>query len=147
MTRPAFRPSTPADPARLLEIWEAAVRATHDFLTEADIGALLPQVRAYVSAAPFELAVDGQGTVQAFLGMTGSKIDSLFVHPDAHGRGLGRALVERAAALHPVLTVDVNEQNPGARTFYARLGFEVIGRSETDDAGRPFPLLHLRRFG
>jgi hypothetical protein len=41
----------------LLEIWEAAVRATHDFLTEADIDALLPQVRAYVSAAPFELAV------------------------------------------------------------------------------------------
>jgi putative acetyltransferase len=146
MTRPTFRPSTPADSARLLEIWEAAVRATHHFLTEADVDDLLPRVRAYVSVAPFELAVDGQGTVHAFLGMTGSKIDSLFVHPDAHGRGLGRSLVERAAALHPVVTVDVNEQNPGARAFYARLGFEVIGRSETDDAGRPFPLLHLRRF-
>ncbi|WPB81123.1 acetyltransferase [Archangium violaceum] len=145
MTSPTIRPSTPVDAPRLLEIWEAAVRATHHFLTEADIDTLRPQVRAYVSTASFELAMDERGTVCGFLGMTGSKIDSLFVHPEAHGHGLGRALVDHAAALHPELTVDVNEQNPGARAFYARLGFEVVGRSETDDAGRPFPLLHLRR--
>ncbi len=28
--------------------------------------------------------------------------------------------------------------------FYEHHGFEVIGRSELDDAGRPYPLLHLR---
>jgi len=25
------------------------------------------------------------------------------------------------------------------------LGFEVISRSETDEDGRPYPLLHMRR--
>lgn len=57
----------------------------------------------------------------------------------------GRALVEHAAKLHPVLTVDVNEQNLSGAGFYARMGFETTGRSPVDDDGRPYPLLHLRR--
>ncbi|HYO67530.1 MAG TPA: GNAT family N-acetyltransferase, partial [Archangium sp.] len=69
MTSPTIRPAMPVDAPRLLEIWEAAVRATHDFLTGADIDALRPQVRAYVSTASFELATDERGTVWGFLGM------------------------------------------------------------------------------
>jgi putative acetyltransferase len=42
------------------------------------------------------------------------------------------------------MTTDVNEQNLVARHFYAACGFVVEGRSELDDAGRPFPLLHMR---
>ena len=42
-------------------------------------------------------------------------------------------------------TVDVNEQNHGAVGFYRHIGFEVTGRSDLDDQGRPYPLLHLRR--
>ena len=41
-------------------------------------------------------------------------------------------------------TLDVNEQNPQAIGFYEHEGFVVEGRSATDDAGRPFPLLHMR---
>lgn len=43
------------------------------------------------------------------------------------------------------LSVDVNEQNEAALRFYEALGFAVVGRSPTDGAGRPFPLLHLKR--
>jgi putative acetyltransferase len=39
----------------------------------------------------------------------------------------------------------VNEQNPAACGFYEHLGFVVVGRSEVDGTGRPFPLLHMRR--
>jgi hypothetical protein len=28
--------------------------------------------------------------------------------------------------------------------FYLRLGFEVVGRSELDSNGKPYPLLHMR---
>lgn len=40
--------------------------------------------------------------------------------------------------------MDVNEQNAQARGFYEHEGFEVIGRSETDEQGEPFPILHMR---
>jgi hypothetical protein len=41
-------------------------------------------------------------------------------------------------------TVDVNEQNPQAVGFYLHIGCEVVGRSELDGMGKPYPLLHLR---
>ena len=40
--------------------------------------------------------------------------------------------------------MDVNEQNSAARGFYEACGFAVEGRSELDDQGRPYPLLHMR---
>ena len=40
--------------------------------------------------------------------------------------------------------LDVNEQNPQALGFYLHEGFEVVGRSQTDGLGQPYPLLHLR---
>jgi putative acetyltransferase len=60
------------------------------------------------------------------------------------GRGVGRQLVRHARSLWPELTVDVNEQNDAARRFYAACGFVVAGRSELDEQGRPYPLLHMR---
>lgn len=43
-----------------------------------------------------------------------------------------------------VTHVDVNEQNTQARSFCEHKGFEVIGCSETDEQGEPFPILHMR---
>ena len=40
--------------------------------------------------------------------------------------------------------LDVNEQNLQALGFYLKQGFEVIGRSEVDGMGQPYPLLHMR---
>jgi GNAT superfamily N-acetyltransferase len=69
---------------------------------------------------------------------------SLQSAPEFHDQGCGRRLVRHAQELHGELTTDVNEQNPAARWFYEACGFVVEGRSEFDDAGRPFPLLHMR---
>ena len=68
----------------------------------------------------------------------------LFVAPEARGRGVGRALLAHAVEHARVRTLDVNEQNPQAVGFYEHEGFVVAGRSPVDDAGRPFPLLHMR---
>jgi putative acetyltransferase len=66
----------------------------------------------------------------------------LFVHPDHRGRGVGRTLAGHAIAAG-ARTVDVNEQNAQAVGFYERLGFVVVGRSERDADGKPFPILHM----
>lgn len=134
-----------ADGARLVEVWEEAVRATHDFLSEADIHLLRPLVLPGLLALPALAVVrDAEGTVVGFVGVDGEKMEALFVDPAWHGAGLGRRLAEHAIGTLHVTTVDVNEQNPRAVAFYRHLGFEVVGRSERDGAGRPFPLLHMK---
>ncbi|WP_337175747.1 GNAT family N-acetyltransferase [Paludisphaera sp.] len=137
----------PADHPRLVEIWEAAVRATHDFLTEVDIQVLKPLVlHEYLPLV--ELAgCEEAGELVGFLGRLGTRIEMLFVAPERRGRGAGRALVEHAVGALGCDEVDVNEQNPQAVGFYLRMGFRVVGRSARDGLGNPFPLLHMKMDG
>lgn len=71
----------------------------------------------------------------------------LFIDAGERGRGIGSALIDYAIEHEDVTTVDVNEQNTSALEFYRQQGFEMIGRSETDEAGRPYPILHMRLAG
>ena len=142
----AIRLSRPDDLPALFAIWHEAVRATHTFLSEADIAFFSQQVRDhYLPSGTFWVATGPDDEPQGFMGMTGSKIDALFIHPSHHGLGIGRSLVAHAATLSGDLAVDVNEQNPGACSFYRKLGFQQVGRSELDDSGRPLPILHMER--
>lgn len=43
-----------------------------------------------------------------------------------------------------VTTVDVNKDNENAMMFYMKSGFSIVSESLTDDAGRPYPILHLQ---
>jgi putative acetyltransferase len=142
----SIRRATPTDREVLLDIWLRSVRATHTFLSEEDIQSFLPLVRDYLASAEPEfwaLCSDSGGPV-GFMGLSGSKMEALFLAPEFQRRGGGRRLVQHAQRLHRELTVDVNEQNPAACRFYEACGFAVEGRSARDSTGRPFPLLHLR---
>jgi putative acetyltransferase len=141
-----IRLAQPQERDTLTDIWLRSVRATHTFLTEDAIQALLPAVRDYLAACGPDLWVlaSQSGAIAGFMGLSQSKIESLFLAPEYQRQGHGRKLVQHAIALKGELTVDVNEQNPAACRFYQACGFVVIGRSEVDDAGRPYPLLHMR---
>ena len=144
MSTAVIRPVTEADHAAIVALWEAAVRATHDFLTEADIvffRGFLPGIFGHLNVQVAEL----EGRVAGFVGISERHIEALFVHPSLHQCGIGRQLLDAVVSSDPRVpwTVDVNEQNPGATHFYERYGFVRIGRSELDASGRPFPLLHL----
>ena len=141
------RARAPDHPA-LVALWERSVRATHDFLTEADIVALRPLVREALRDDALELWVltERADVSIGFMGLAGHDIAALFLEPARRGQGGGRRLVAYAQQRRDGdLTVDVNEQNPAARGFYEALGFVVVGRSPLDDGGRPFPVLHMRR--
>jgi len=143
-----IRRARPGDADALLGLWERSVRATHDFLAEADIVGLRPHVAQALADEALELWVlaDERDAPVGFMGLAGNDVAALFLDPAARGRGGGRRLVEHAQELRGgELTVDVNEQNPAACGFYEALGFVVVGRSPVDDDGRPFPLLHMRR--
>ncbi len=135
----------PDEAGLLTDIWEAAVRATHSFLSQADIEHYRPLVREALSRTNTLVARDDSGCPLGFMGLVAptaagpAQIPMLFIDPGQHGRGLGRALVELAAERYGLLELEVNEQNPGARIFYEKLGFKVVGRLEVDSEGRPYP--------
>lgn len=131
------------DVPRLVEVWEASVRATHDFLSETDIERFRPMVRDLFGTLPLYCIRDAEGSLVAFLGVEGDSLEALFVDADWRGTGIGRRLVQHAVALGAT-RVEVNEQNEQAVGFYRQMGFEVEGRSEDDGNGLPFPLLHMR---
>lgn len=140
-----IRKATPADFDALAEIWEASVRATHDFLPEQNIRALKPQVRErYMPQIPMLLASGEAGKPLGFIGCHENRIEMLFVAPESRGTGVGKQLLQYAIEQLQVDEVDVNEQNPQGVGFYLHMGFEQTGRSELDGEGNPFPLLHLK---
>jgi putative acetyltransferase len=145
---PRVRRSRPEDHETMVVLWERSVRATHRFLTEQDVTALRPLVVDELASDAIDWWVleSAAGTLLGFLGFTDNRIEGLFIDPDHRGRGGGSTLVAHAQRLAvSALAVDVNEQNADAVGFYASLGFSVVGRSPTDESGRPFPILHMRR--
>ncbi len=141
-----IRRATLDDRDVLFDVWLRSVRATHTFVSDPDIQSFMPLVRDYLDSSETEFWVlcDTDGTVMGFMGVAGPKMESLFLAPEFHRRGGGRRLVEHAHALRGELTVDVNEQNTAAVRFYEECGFVVEGRSEVDETGRAYPLLHMR---
>ena len=139
------RSGTSTDVARALEIWRAAVDATHQFLSSADRLEIDRMVaEEFLPAAELWLVDDAADRAVGFLVMDGGMIDALFVDPAAHGQGYGSALLAHALTLAPGALVDASEQATNALPFYEARGFVRIGRSETDPQGRPYPLIHLR---
>ncbi|QBF29087.1 acetyltransferase [Pseudomonas tructae] len=139
-----IRQAINADHPQLLNIWLRSVRATHHFLQESDIEALLPQLRdIYLPAVELWVAVDAEDCPLGFIGLNENHVEMLFIEPDLRGKGIGRALLDHSRSSRSQMSVDVNEQNPEAVGFYLHYGFVQTGRSPLDGEGRPFPLLHL----
>ena len=135
----------PAEYLRVVDVWEASVRATHHFVSEEDIAAFRPMTLAALPRMDALLGVRGDdGHIAGFIGVAGHHVEMLFIHPAWRGQGGGSRLLRHATTALGATTLDVNEQNEDAVGFYRAMGFEVAGRSERDGSGRPYPLLHMR---
>lgn len=127
----------------LIDIWERSVRATHNFLPDAEIDNLKPLIlNEYFHFVLLHKYVQ-HGQIVGFIGTSNDTIEMLFINPDFRGKGVGRVLTNFAVKDLKIKKVDVNEQNFQAIGFYEKLGFKVIGRSELDGQNKPYPILHL----
>ena len=131
---------------QLTTIWEDSVRATHLFLSEAEI----QEIKAYVPQAlpgvsHLLVAERAQGQPAAFMGIEGPRLEMLFLSPAERGAGLGRQLLEYGIRHYHLQELTVNEQNPQAVGFYQHMGFETYRRTDCDEQGGPYPLLYMKR--
>lgn len=136
MGRMKIRPYAPRDLGHVLEIWEAASRTGHPFLSESFIAAERERVRdVYLRMATTWLCED-DGRVVGFISLVDNEVGALFVEPKSHRRGIGRALMEIAMGRSPTLELEVFKENSTARAFYERCGFDEISEYRHAETGR-----------
>ncbi|WP_334094812.1 GNAT family N-acetyltransferase, partial [Helicobacter typhlonius] len=132
----------------LLDLWEDSVQASHIFLTKQHIAEIRPEVKAALQSSQNIITATDKKDFLGFVGVEKNKIEMLFVASSAFRKGIGKALLkealERYLKDYPCILVDCNEQNTQGLAFYKSLGFEKVGMSEKDSAGRDFPIVHLK---
>lgn len=140
-----FKKANQEDHEVVMNIWVDSARATHHFLKEDDFLSIEDKLRTiYLHQIKDLWLISVEGEMVGFLGMDENKVEMLFIHSSAMKKGLGRAALDFARTRCSDLLVDVNEQNESGVKFYLHYGFEIIGRSEMDGEGMPYPLLHLK---
>ena len=129
----------------VVDLWEASVRATHNFLSEKDIQHYKPLIlNQYLHMVELVCLRDTELRIVGFAGVSANKLEMLFIAPERRGQGIGKRLLQHTIKEMGITDVDVNEQNEQAVGFYLHAGFEIIKRSPLDGQGNPFPILHLR---
>lgn len=137
---------TPQLLGQLVEVWEASVRATHHFLSDAEIERIKSYVPQALGGVEHLVIAEEQPSVPvAFLGVEKGRLEMLFLSPAQRGQGLGRQLIQYGIQHYGVQEVTVNEQNPQAVGFYEHLGFVTYKRTDHDEEGGPYPLLYMKR--
>ena len=116
--------------------WERATRLAHPFMTEeflaqerintADI--YLPNTDTWV------MEIDGE--VTGFIALMGNEVGAIFLQPEFHGKGAGKALMDKAQELHGDLEVEVFKENSIGRKFYSRYGFELLEEKLHEPTGQ-----------
>lgn len=135
---------TPELIAQLLRVWEASVRATHLFLSDAEVKRIREYVPMALGGVAYLIVVeDNTDAPTAFMGVQDGRLEMLFLAPAERGRGLGKQLLLHGIRDYGVREVTVKEQNPQAVGFYEHMGFETYRRTDRDEEGGPYPLLYM----
>lgn len=129
----------------LIDIWESAVRATHDFLSDEDLEFYKLHIPIYFEHVNLYVYKNDQKVIKGFLGISDDSIEMLFVDNESRGTGIGKILLDYAVNTLNARKVDVNEQNTQALNFYYHFGFKEVGRDEYDGEGKEYPILHLEK--
>lgn len=140
-----IRKYAPDDKDAVLRVWYDSARVAHPFWApqmfdrerEAIATLFLPRAETYV--------IERTGTVVGFISLMGTEVGGLFVTPQYHREGIGRALMDHAMASRDHLELDVFEANAIGRAFYERYGFRTVGDRLDEATGLRVLRLELRR--
>ncbi|MFE7316740.1 GNAT family N-acetyltransferase [Streptomyces sp. NPDC057555] len=131
------------DQDAVCDLWSRASQQAHPFVEGEGEGERARALREVYLVQAENWVAERDGAVIGLLGLlgaedgAGAEIGGLFVAPEAQGAGVGRDLVEHAAARYGALALEVFEENAGARRFYAHLGFTERERRIDEQTGHP----------
>lgn len=129
----------------LLEVWESSVRATHLFLSDAEIKRIKTYVPQALAGVEHLIVACADDAPVAFMGTENGSLEMLFIAATERGNGIGRQLLEYGIQNYGIKGLTVNEQNPQAVGFYEHMGFAPYKRTPLDESSDPYPLLYMKK--
>jgi putative acetyltransferase len=132
-----------SDCESVLNIWNRASALAHPFLSQDFLKLERFNIAKIYLPQAETLVWEADGRVVGFISLLGNEIGGIFVDPEFHRSGIGRALVDRARELRGEVEVEVFTRNLLGRAFYERLGFKVLHQKLHDQTGLEIMRLRL----
>jgi putative acetyltransferase len=126
----------------VLSSWEKATRLAHPFMSDDFIAQERINVAEKYLPNTDTWVVEIEGNVEGFIALMGNEVGAIFLMPNFHGKGAGKALMDKAQELHGDLEVEVFKENTIGRKFYSLYGFVQIEEKTHEPTGQQ--LLRLK---
>lgn len=120
----------------VLSSWEVATRLAHEFMTDDFIAQERKNVAEVYLPNTDTWVAESEGEVKGFIALMGNEVGAIFLQPDCHGKGAGKALMDKAQELHGDLEVEVFKENIIGRKFYSKYGFDLIEEKLHEPTGQ-----------
>jgi len=120
----------------VLLTWESATRLAHPFMTDEFIVQERINVAEIYMPNTDTWVIEINDRVEGFIALMGNEVGAIFLQPDCHGKGIGKALMDKAQELHGDLEVEVFKENSIGRKFYDRYGFVLLEDSFHEPTGQ-----------
>lgn len=125
-----------SDLKAVLDSWEVSTRLAHEFMTDNFIVQERKNVAEIYMPNTDAWVVEIDGEVQGFIALMGNEVGAIFLQPACHGKGIGKALMDKAQEIHGDLEVEVFKVNFIGRSFYSKYGFEQLEEKLHEPTGQ-----------
>ena len=120
----------------VLNSWEVATRLAHPFMTDEFIAQERANVAEIYMPNTDTWVAELEGEVKGFIALMGNEVGAIFLQPNCHGQGIGKALMDKAQQIHGNLEVEVFKVNNIGRNFYSKYGFEQLEEKPHEPTGQ-----------
>ncbi len=124
----------------VLNSWEVSTRLAHAFMEDEFIAQERNNVEHMYLPNTDTWVAEIDGVVKGFIALMGNEVGALFLLPEYHGQGIGKALMDKAQSIHGEL--EVFKVNLIGTAFYSRYGFTHLSESLHEPTGQQ--VLRLR---
>lgn len=124
-----IRPYHYDDIDAVVDAWRVASLLAHPFFEESFLDQEADNIRNVYLAFAETYVTEINGEVIGFIAMIDHEIGGLFLHPEHHGRGLGRAMVDHVRAKRQMLAVEVFKKTPSVADSTRAMVFSTSTRS------------------
>lgn len=115
------------DLEEMVRIWYEASVIAHSFIPASFWASQKSAMKEKYLPLAENLVFEEEGQVAGFISLIGGKVCALFVAPEMQGKGIGKALLERAKTLKGKLSLKVYRENENTFRFYNKCGFVAVG--------------------